>query len=113
MSSIVQYQNDIAKYNNLKTTLNYITTRLSSAIQDASDLNTEIKTKYLINDKPAPISSDITALINEMKDTVDYLNKTVNPAIVSAIGDCQREKELLEQKEKENGENLKRTEENR
>lgn len=108
MSSIAQCQNDIVRYRALKSNLNSITTILSSAIQDASDFNNEVKSKYLINDNAAPISSGITVLRNDIKETRDYLNGTVKPAIDSAINDLQREKARLEQIERERREREER-----
>ena len=113
MPSIEQCQNDIVRYRALKSNLNSITTILSSAIQDAGNLNTEIKSKYLINNNPAPISSGVTSLRNDMKGTRDYLNNTVKPAIDSAINDLQREKDRLEQIERERREREEREKEER
>lgn len=101
MSKLVQCKNDIVRYRNLKSNLNSITAILFSAIHDAGDFNNEIKAKYLINENPAPISLGILKLKSDIKETCDYLNNVVKPAIDSEINDLQRKKVYLEHEERE------------
>ncbi len=108
MSSIAQCQNDIVRYRNLKSDLDSIIAKLSSAIQDSDDLNTEIKSRYLINDNPAPIYSSVNNLKNDINETRDYLDNTVKPAIDSAIDDLYTEKSRLERIERERREREER-----
>ncbi len=108
MSSITQCQNDIVKCGKLKSNLDSIITMLSLAVKDTDDLNTEIKSKYLINDNPAKVSSTVMMLKNDMRETLDYLNNTIKPAINDSLDGFKREKSRLEQVEREQKEKEER-----
>ncbi len=113
MTSIAQYKSDIIKYDNLKNNLNSILNILSSAIDDADNLNSEIKSRYLINDNPAVISSSVTSFTGDMKETYNYLNNVVIPAIDSSLASTQAKKARLERIERERKEKEKREEQER
>ena len=91
MSSISQCQYNIQRYRTLKTKINSIISNLSFAITNTDDLNTEIKSKYQVNDNYTPVVTRTTNLKNNIKKTSNYLNNTIIPAIDSAISDLYKE----------------------
>lgn len=101
MSEISQCENKIQRYRRLKSDVKSVMQKLSLAIKGADSLSIEIGNKYQIDNNPTPILSRTKELKSDMKETYNYLNNKVLPAIKSEIVSLNNKKDRLEQAEKE------------
>lgn len=92
MTSKLQAEYDIRRYNNLKYNINNIIPNLSSAISNIDLLNVELKDKYRVNDDSSIILSRTNELRNNLSIMVKTLNNNVLPAIDKAIADLKKKK---------------------
>ena len=101
MSSIVQCEYNIKRYNSLKANINSVISNLSSAISNAENLSDGIRNKYQINDDDTPIVARTIQLKDSITATCDFLSNKIIPAIDAAIYSLNREITQLEQEEYE------------
>ena len=104
MSSISQCQYNIQRYRTLKTKINSIISNLSFAITNTDDLNTEIKSKYQVNDNYTPIVTRTADLKKNITKTSNYLSDKIIPAIDVAISNLYKEIARLEEEQRSCGE---------
>lgn len=98
MASILQYEEDIKKYNNLKKNINFIIEKLRLSIDNMDSLNRQIVSKYNINDNGTPIINNIKKLKNDTEKTYNYLRKNIIPAIDLEISSFKKLKnEFIEE----------------
>lgn len=91
MSSILERERDIRKYQTLKTNTIAICEKLSLAINNTDNLNKEIISKYSINGNRTPITSRTEKLKSDIKETYNYLKNNVLPAIDLEIFSLNKE----------------------
>lgn len=93
MSSNLQKEYDIQRYNSLKEQIKIISQKLYTAIDNIDLLNNEVKTKYQINDDASLVSSRINSLRENIFGTYNYLINEVIPALDSATLNLQNKKD--------------------
>lgn len=99
MSSISQCENDINRYRNLKTKLNLITNKLSLAINNVTDFDSEINNKILINDDISCVGNDTRQLKQQIESTLSYIKNRVIPEIDNAIYNLNNQIDKLEEEQ--------------
>jgi hypothetical protein len=115
MSSILQCENDIKRYRNLKDKLNTILYELLSSQNELSTVSSNIKNKYQVNNDTTPIYSRVTKLDGNIDTTYNYIKNKIIPSIDSAINSLNKQIDDINEEEesKRLEEKRKRLEEQR
>ena len=98
MSLIIKYKEDLNKYIILRNKMQSIVMELSLAIDNASNVSNEIKSKYLINDNYTPIGTKCDNAKSNLETIYDTLN---NKVIVYIDLNIKRLKTIIERLERE------------
>lgn len=113
--SISDLENNIKKYDVLKTNLSSILVGLNSSRLEVGYLEGKLKKNYLVNNAVTPVGERVVGLNGNLNETYDYIKNTILPAIDTAIAgakaDIEAEKQRIEeerQRQQEEEERIQR-----